>query len=267
MTRVTSPASQRGLDRWLLSPWFYPLVAGVMAAALVAATRARPSLFAIWLLAGVAVAAALGRLLALRELALWSMSSTDAATGLMNRRQFQQALERELAQMFRSRQPIALLLFDLDGLKKLNDRLGHATGDEALKAVAHAFKRFCRAGDLVARWGGDEFAVVANCADEHEARALGARLCLAVREASEGALVLSVSGGIALADPDRPSVSRPSALFSAADRALYRAKGRGGNRVELASAEVHRLKLADASDVQLVRPDRAHARDLKRWPT
>ncbi|MFT3840590.1 MAG: GGDEF domain-containing protein [Myxococcaceae bacterium] len=261
---VRGPASQQAPRSWLPPKWFYPVAAAGLVGCLLAVQVIRPALFPLWLGVGVVSAAAIGRLLALREQALWSMSSTDVATGLMNRRQFQEALERELAHMRRTHQPVALLMFDLDKLKQINDRLGHAAGDQALKAVAHAFRRCCRADDLIARWGGDEFAVVAQVANEHEARLLGGRLCIAVREASEGAMVLSVSGGIALADPDRPAVSRPSALFAAADRALYKAKARGGSHIEVGGHEVIRLKAVDTSDVKVV-VDKHH-QNLKRWP-
>ncbi len=258
----------RTLLRRLLLPQAYPLVGVTLASALVLLAAGHPRWVAFWLIAGAGAAWALGHCCAARERQLWSLCSTDPATGLANRRQFHQCIERELAQMFRSRRPLALLLFDLDHLKAINDRHGHAAGDAAIRAVAAAFKSCCRAGDLIARWGGDEFAVVASCATKNEAVALADRLCLAVREhplrCGATPTRLSVSGGVTLADPDRATASRPSALFAAADRALYRAKARGGDRVELARVELMHAREAEADDVTLV-PLGPQAREVRRW--
>lgn len=249
----------------LMKPrWSYPAAAGALVAALVALASVHSALWPAWMTIGIAGAWAAGHWFGAREEVLWSMSSTDAATGLVNRRCFQATLDRELAQMFRSRQKVALLLFDLDHLKTINDRFGHATGDVAIRAAAKALKHSCRAGDLVARWGGDEFAVVAACESDVEARALGARLCQAVRNASQGSLALSVSGGVALADPDREGQSKPSALFAAADRALYKAKARGGGQFEVAAA-YSQIRVAEVRDVAAIF-EPAVARKAKRWP-
>src|SRR3954470_20343971 len=96
----------------------------------------------------------------------------DFLTNLLNARAFETALEQRL----QSRRPFALVLGDMDGLKRVNDELGHAAGNEALREVADALVESARRGDLVARVGGDEFAVLASVADEREARAFAQRL-------------------------------------------------------------------------------------------
>jgi diguanylate cyclase (GGDEF)-like protein len=249
----------------LLKPrWSYPAAAGTLVAALVAVSSVHPELWPLWLALGTSAAWAAAHWFGAREETLWAISSTDVATGLVNRRHFQVSLDRELAQMSRGHQRVALLLFDLDHLKTINDRFGHAAGDVAIRTAAKALKGSCRAGDLVARWGGDEFAVVAACESEAEARTLGARLCQAVHNASHGSLSLSVSGGLALAEPTRPGHSKASTLFAAADRALYKAKSKGGGQLEFAGADV-RLRLAEVRDLSPMF-DPQVARKAKRWP-
>ncbi|MFT3843023.1 MAG: GGDEF domain-containing protein [Myxococcaceae bacterium] len=260
-----SPLKKTKMLATLLKPrWSYPAAAGALVAALVALACVHSELWPAWMSLGIAAAWAAGHWFGAREEVLWSMSSTDVATGLVNRRHFQATLDRELAQMFRTRQKVALLLFDLDHLKAINDRFGHVAGDVAIRAAAKALKNSCRAGDLVARWGGDEFAVVAACESDAEARALGARLCQAVRNASQGSLALSVSGGVALADPERKLQSKPSALFAAADRALYKAKAKGGGQFEVAGTEA-RLRAIEVRDLSAMF-EPAVARKAKRWP-
>ncbi len=221
--------------------WSYPTVCAflVIAVGMLVSDGAPDGFDLVWMAIGAVASGTVGWALAVRELQLWALCSTDAATGLANRRHFQQALERELAQMTRTGQPVALLLIDLDGLKRINDEHGHAAGDNAIRTVASVLKMTCRAGDLVARWGGDEFAVIAASTGEAEAKRLAERISLAVREPGhtavrerEGGPQLSACVGYSIADPEHVIASRPQALFTAADEALYRAKARGHGWVE-----------------------------------
>jgi diguanylate cyclase (GGDEF)-like protein len=163
---------------------------------------------------------------------------TDPLTGLGNRRAFDVELERAWARSARSGRPLALYLVDIDHFKRFNDRYGHRTGDEVLRAVGQALARDVRAGDQAFRFGGEEFAVLAPDADPERVRSLGERLREAVAsqrvlpppESSwHGPLSVTASVGVAVA----PSalIATRTALVEAADHALYRAKDGGRDRV------------------------------------
>jgi diguanylate cyclase (GGDEF)-like protein len=131
--------------------------------------------------------------------------------------------------------PLSLLLIDIDGLKRINDERGHAAGDEALRTIARAINATMRVTDFGARWGGDEFAIVAPNSVRRSAQRLGQRLLGHVsRQARARDAAVTISVGVATLEPQ----SQPSAtvewLLNAADAALYRAKGEGRNRVKVA---------------------------------
>lgn len=155
---------------------------------------------------------------------------TDPLTGLGNRRAFEHVVEREVRLVSRARGPFALALLDLDHLKQINDRQGHAGGDRALKAAADAIRARLRATDDGFRPGGDEFAVLLRGCDAEQGAAVAAEMLAWLRQHHPD---LSLSVGVAACpvhgfDPD--------ALVSAADAALYRAKELGRGRVEVAPA-------------------------------
>ncbi len=157
------------------------------------------------------------------------LATTDALTGVANYRHFIDTLDREIERSARSGRPVAVLLLDLDGLKRINDRHGHVVGSRALCRVAHAISQSCRAIDTAARLGGDEFAVILPDGDRAAAGSLGERIvqCL---QADRERPALSVSVGVAVG-PDSALASE--ALISIADRALYEAKahrGKGATR-------------------------------------
>jgi diguanylate cyclase (GGDEF)-like protein len=159
------------------------------------------------------------------------LSITDGLTKLHNHRFFQEHLTREMLRVGRSGEPLSMLLVDLDDFKQLNDRCGHAAGDELLAGVARILNQSVRATDLLARYGGEEFVVLTPDTDLDGAYRLAEKIRTAVAESSfilDGSLRplrVTISIGVAQFAGDR------KAFFRAADRALYRAKDRGKNCV------------------------------------
>lgn len=166
---------------------------------------------------------------------LAALSETDALTGLSNARGLFDRLDRELARSRRYREPLALLLVDLDGLKSINDRYGHGAGDEALRRLATVIRSQLRATDIGARWGGDEFAVVAPRTSKIAALALAERIRSLIPQQG-GEWPLSVSVGVASTDPVTDGLFlAPASLMRVADVAMYEAKRGGRNRIAAAS--------------------------------
>ncbi len=163
---------------------------------------------------------------------LAQLSITDALTGLHNARALEERLRRELARSARYRQPLSLLLIDLDGLKAINDGLGHDAGDRALRHIAVVIQSQLRLSDLGARWGGDEFALLAPNTGAMAAAALAERVRSLVANDPAGRFVppVTISIGIATFDPDQDIRVDPATLMRAADSALYEAKRMGRNR-------------------------------------
>ena len=156
-------------------------------------------------------------------------SVTDPLTGLFNRYHFEATLKRETARCLRHQSRLSLLLMDVDQLKAVNDRWGHPAGDQMLVRVAGAIRDSLRGCDTASRYGGDEFAVILPDTDARAARLVAERICDKVG-ASDAPIKVTVSGGLA----DLSLAARGSSearLIAAADRALYLAKGRGGNCV------------------------------------
>jgi diguanylate cyclase (GGDEF)-like protein len=142
------------------------------------------------------------------------LADHDPLTNLLNRRSFVQRLDAEVARSRRYTRPLALVVFDLDELKTVNDTRGHAAGDEALKRVADALRATIRSGDNAFRIGGDEFAVILPEAEEHDARAAAQRI------ADE--LQLAASFGVAVCSGE----CEAGTLLREADDAMYRMKRR-----------------------------------------
>nr|WP_231126772.1 diguanylate cyclase [Motilibacter aurantiacus] len=163
-------------------------------------------------------------------------ASRDALTGLHNRRHLMSALDAALAEGHGAGRPVAVVLLDVDHFKRVNDTYGHAAGDLALQTLSEALRRETRAGDTVARLGGEEFVLVLPDVGVEQAlqRAESLRsACARARVDVEGArLALTVSAGVAVS-PDHASGA--TRLLAAADRGLYEAKRDGRNRVVVAS--------------------------------
>jgi diguanylate cyclase (GGDEF)-like protein len=149
------------------------------------------------------------------------LADHDPLTDLLNRRSFVRELESEVARAGRYGHPLAVLVLDFDELKALNDRHGHAAGDEALRHVAVTLKRVLRGGDHAFRIGGDEFAVLLPESTVDDARAVAERIADELRALpSAEAWQLSVSFGISVHDGD----DDPAALLRNADDAMYAMK-------------------------------------------
>jgi diguanylate cyclase (GGDEF)-like protein len=159
------------------------------------------------------------------------LSVTDPLTQVPNRRYFETQLQREVKRLGRNGQGLMLLILDIDDFKKLNDRYGHAAGDEFLQQVARILREMVRETDLLARFGGEEFVVVATATTLEGAVVLAEKLRTAVAEASfivddtMRPRRATVSIGVAEFKGSRTS------LFNSADAALYRAKAAGKNCV------------------------------------
>lgn len=158
-----------------------------------------------------------------------TMASSDSLTGLANHRRLTEVLETEIQRTRRTGRSFALLLFDLDGLKKINDKYGHLTGSRAIKRLGVALRDNSRTIDTPARYGGDEFVLVLPEASEQEAARAATRICDQL--ASDGQKPrITVSVGLAVYPKDGTSIEK---LLGAADRALYRMKGRSEKKFRL----------------------------------
>jgi len=163
--------------------------------------------------------------------ALQRMAETDPLTWLFNRRHFDRRLEGETNRALRAEHLLALLMIDVDRFKTINDRLGHAVGDQVLRGVASAIKQAVRLYDVPTRYGGDEFAVILPEADTEVA----ARVAKRIIEKLDGislpdemrAIGMRIGLSIGVATFPRP-LSDATALVEAADAAMYRVKGSGG---------------------------------------
>ena len=183
--------------------------------------------------------AALGNLAAHAALALEAirlanamerLAMNDPLTGLINRRALLARVDAEIANSVRVGGSFAYVLIDVDNFKRVNDTLGHAGGDAHLKRIADAMREATRAGDVPARFAGDEFAMILIGADKREATGVLERLYEAFRSAA-----ISCSSGVAIFPSDG---NDETTLFSAADAALYCAKEAGKNRFAFSTAAI-----------------------------
>jgi len=173
---------------------------------------------------------------------LEELATTDALTGLRNRRRFDTAIAQEWRRAIRQSRPLAMLLIDADHFKIFNDTFGHQPGDLALTTIAGCIAGSVnRAGDCAARYGGEEFAVLLPGASTEEALAVAEKIRRRVEALPAEPALLTVSIGVASLTPI--VTMEWSGLVEAADKALYAAKAAGRNQSVIASPS-HRLMAA-----------------------
>ncbi len=159
-------------------------------------------------------------------------AQVDGLTGLWNRAYFDQRLATEVSTVLRHGSPLSCVMLDVDHFKSINDRFGHPCGDEVLRFLGRVLLEQCRAEDVVCRYGGEEFAILAPTVDGAGAAILAERLRAAIAAASftRAGMAVPLTCSFGVAD----TTSGVERLLEQADRALYRAKQAGRNRVERA---------------------------------
>jgi diguanylate cyclase (GGDEF)-like protein len=164
------------------------------------------------------------------------LALTDGLTGLYNRRHASKRLEEEIARARRNNSGLCVAMCDVDHFKAINDEFGHSAGDRVLQQIATSLTEYVRRNDIVSRWGGEEFLVIFSEIKLTAARIVAERLrgrLASTPQVDGGPEKISVSIGLAML---RPGVTAHT-LIEQADQALYRAKARGRNRVEVAGEE------------------------------
>ena len=195
------------------------------------------ALVTVWSTVLLAMAIERGRRrLEQRDAQLQRLVREDPLTGVANRRRFTEDLSTECQRAVRDRSPVSLIMIDIDHFKEYNDRWGHPRGDECLRQIAAAIdSQIHRPGDLLARYGGEEFVVLLPATGPAGALARAESIRRAVEAMGlkhpQGGVV-TISLGVATAGPRDTAPVNQEALLAAADRALYRAKNAGRNRVE-----------------------------------
>lgn len=163
------------------------------------------------------------------------LARTDALTGLLNRRAFEEEVNRHFSEFHRYGIETAVILMDIDHFKHINDRLGHATGDRVLKAVAKTVRPVLRTSDVIARWGGEEFIVGLQHMQLSAAVEVAERIRESVERMTgdERAPLPAVTASVGVASLGLRDIS-PDVVIDRADKALYQAKEQGRNRTHAA---------------------------------
>ncbi len=164
---------------------------------------------------------------------VYAMMTRDGLTGVYNKRYLTETLQREVARCKRHQRPIAVIIADVDHFKSINDAYGHIAGDQVLRELASRMQKVLREDDVLARFGGEEFAIVTVESDLEEAVDVAERCRCAVQASAinttVGAVEVTISLG--LSAPSTAHLGSPEALIREADERLYEAKASGRNRV------------------------------------
>jgi diguanylate cyclase (GGDEF)-like protein len=180
--------------------------------------------------------------LTVRNRALSEVTTRDSLTGLYNRWYVLEKIESEMNRSVRHGSPVSLLMIDIDHFKRVNDSYGHAVGDQVLQSVGRTLRESCRVYDVPGRYGGEEFCVVLPETRLGNTPVVAERIRTRLEETptmvGDLSIIVTASIGAAGVDqtPDEGLMS-PGALIDRADRALYSAKSRGRNRVEMWASE------------------------------
>ena len=284
---MTADEFWRGRDEPLMSRWpsiFVLLAYAAVLLARVPATLLSPLFAEDALMSSVSFALlAFGTLLFTVVMAFLQLNMTkertelkhkinslvDPLSGVANRRAFLDGAAELLQRQHAETEPLAVMLFDLDHFKQINDRLGHAVGDTVLQTFARAATSTLGSDTLFARIGGEEFAACMRVGDLDEAFAVADRVrrnfAVAAARFGNADLSPSVSGGVTLGcDPEAQVVE----LLTIVDRALYRAKERGRNRIEV-EAQVEGAVASAPSIIPIIGPERVGLGTavVRRWRT
>jgi diguanylate cyclase (GGDEF)-like protein len=187
--------------------------------------------------------------LVLKNSILSEISARDSLTGLYNRLYVMEKIDSEMNRSLRHGSPVSLLMLDIDHFKRINDSFGHSAGDGVLRTVGQVLRDSCRVYDVPGRYGGEEFCIVLPETKVGNttvvAERIRERLAANRFEIGTGSVIVTASIGIAGIDAvENEGVVSPSMLIDRADRALYSAKHRGRNRVELWDLAMHGTELA-----------------------
>ncbi len=176
--------------------------------------------------------------LAMKNRVLAEVSARDALTGLYNRWYVMEKIESEMNRSLRHGSPVAVLMLDIDHFKRINDSFGHAAGDSVLRSFGQVLRESCRVYDVPGRYGGEEFCIVLPETRIGNTTVVAERIRerLASSRFDVGSDQVAITASIGIAGMDSPAeegVVTSSALIERADRALYSAKHRGRNRIEV----------------------------------
>ncbi len=167
---------------------------------------------------------------------LQRLAALDPLTGVFNRRFGLGRLHEEFERSIRSSIPLGLLMLDIDHFKSVNDTYGHQVGDRILKSVASIIRSILREGDILVRYGGEEFLAILPAASSEDLRLIGERIRRATEESAhpEGDQTIRVTISIGGAAYPNQNVEKESSLLQLADDSLYKAKETGRNKVVVA---------------------------------
>jgi diguanylate cyclase (GGDEF)-like protein/PAS domain S-box-containing protein len=181
---------------------------------------------------------------------LWQQATTDILTGLDNRRHFMEMAQAAWEGAIRKNQPLAVLMMDIDHFKIVNDRWGHQLGDNVLTQVADTCRKSLRNGDIIGRYGGEEFIALLPAIHFEQALKIADRLVLAVNEhpfaVKDENCLISISIGVSGSDPTLGSFPSLDEMILQADRALYQAKQSGRNQAKAYTSNLPPEKILTA---------------------